>query len=136
MDRLAQISCSLTPQIGCPVLLSGSLGVGKSTLARFILARLSGIKGPFPSPSFPLMLPYAFGDTTLWHMDLYRLNDVQQLSALDLPNMVYGYPCLIEWPEILLPFIAQSIHVSLDFGATPETRNITIKSSQTVNVGE
>lgn len=111
-----------------PLLLRGPLGVGKSTLARRILEKMCPEQAPFQSPSFPLMLPYDLGGQTLWHMDLYRLNHANELLALNLPDLIHGALCLIEWPEILMPFLEKGLEVRMDFGLTPSTRHIILQS--------
>lgn len=80
--------------------LRGDLGAGKSTLARAV-ARGAGVEGPVPSPTFNLLFRYETPrGVSLAHLDLYRLEDPEEVWALgwaDLPEereMV-----LIEWPE-------------------------------------
>ena len=88
------------PALPLVLALHGDLGAGKSTLARAI-ARGFGIEGPVPSPTFNLLFRYdgPRGDT-LAHLDLYRLEDpeeVWELGWADLPGE--RELVLIEWPE-------------------------------------
>ncbi|MCH8615521.1 tRNA (adenosine(37)-N6)-threonylcarbamoyltransferase complex ATPase subunit type 1 TsaE [Sphingomonas sp. SM33] len=82
---------------GDVVTLSGPLGVGKTALARGILAAL-GHEGEVPSPSFAIVQPYDDLDPTVWHVDLYRVEDISELDELGLDAAAEGV-LLVEWPE-------------------------------------
>ena len=90
---------------GDVVALSGTLGAGKTTLARGIL-RGAGHQGEVASPTFPIVLTYDPPDTRLpvWHVDLYRIEDESELEELGLDDARYDTALLIEWPE-RLPFL-------------------------------
>ena len=77
--------------------LSGPLGVGKTALARGILAAL-GHQGEVPSPSFAIVQPYEDLEPPVWHVDLYRIEDVSELDELGLEAASAGV-LLIEWAE-------------------------------------
>jgi len=79
--------------------LSGDLGSGKSTFARGALRAL-GVTGAIKSPSYTLLETYALRAGEALHLDLYRLNDPEELENLGLAD--YFRPdtlWLIEWPE-------------------------------------
>ena len=82
---------------GDVVTLSGPLGVGKTALARGLLAAL-GHEGEVPSPSFAIVQPYEELNPAVWHVDLFRIDDVGELDELGLEAAVDGI-LLIEWPE-------------------------------------
>jgi tRNA threonylcarbamoyladenosine biosynthesis protein TsaE len=85
-----------TPRI---VELAGDLGTGKSTFARGALRAL-GVSGPIKSPSYTLLESYELPAVTAVHLDLYRLNDPDELENLGLADYHRpGYLWLIEWPE-------------------------------------
>lgn len=79
------------------VLLSGELGAGKTCLTQGIGRGLS-CGGQVNSPSFVLMNEYA-GRETLYHVDLYRIEDVEELDELGLWDYADKGVLVIEWPE-------------------------------------
>jgi tRNA threonylcarbamoyladenosine biosynthesis protein TsaE len=79
-------------------LLTGSLGTGKTCLTQGI-ARGLGIKEHTPSPSFVLIRQF-HGRLTLYHIDLYRLDSIDEIADLGLDDYLYGDGvCVIEWAE-------------------------------------
>ncbi len=85
---------------GDVVALNGDLGAGKTTLARGLLHAL-GFEGEVPSPSVPIVIPYAPPELrlSLWHVDLYRIDDPEELEELGLDEARADSALLIEWPE-------------------------------------
>lgn len=84
--------------------LAGPLGAGKTTLARALIHAL-GEDGEVPSPSFALVQPYdppGLG-CPLVHVDLYRLEERDDLTELGLEEWRADGVLLIEWPERLGP---------------------------------
>jgi tRNA threonylcarbamoyladenosine biosynthesis protein TsaE len=82
---------------GDVVALSGPLGVGKTALARGFLAAL-GHQGEVPSPSFAIVQPYEELDPSVWHVDLYRIENASELDELGLDSAADAV-LLVEWPE-------------------------------------
>lgn len=81
--------------------LRGRLGAGKSVLARAV-ARGAGVRGPMPSPTFNLVYRYhgEARDAEVWHLDLYRLEDPEEVWELGWQELGEGRQIvLIEWPE-------------------------------------
>ena len=91
----AQLARLATP--GDVITLSGPLGVGKTALARGLIAAL-GHEGEVPSPSFAIVQPYEDLDPPVWHVDLYRIEDASEIEELGLDAAADGL-LLIEWPE-------------------------------------
>ena len=81
--------------------LAGDLGTGKSTFARGALRAL-GVTGPIKSPSYTLLESYELPAVPInaVHLDLYRLNDPDELEHLGLADYHRpGFLWLVEWPE-------------------------------------
>jgi tRNA threonylcarbamoyladenosine biosynthesis protein TsaE len=94
--------------------LSGTLGAGKTTLARGALEGL-GHQGEVASPSFPIVIAYAPPDVRLpvWHVDLYRIEAPDELPELGLEEAREEAALLIEWPERLPALWPDTLHLTL-----------------------
>lgn len=83
---------------GDVVALFGSLGAGKTTLARGIFAGL-GHSGEVASPTFPIVIPYETLVPPVWHVDLYRVEDPAEIEELALDEALGEGALIVEWPE-------------------------------------
>lgn len=84
------------------ILLEGDLGAGKTTLARGLLQGL-GLAGEAPSPTFAIVQGYEPPEVSLplAHVDLYRLDDPDDVAELGLDDWLEGGALVIEWPDRL-----------------------------------
>jgi tRNA threonylcarbamoyladenosine biosynthesis protein TsaE len=82
--------------------LIGDLGAGKTAFSKALLKSL-GVKEEVTSPTFVLMIPYATKQLplTVYHMDLYRLNDYEEVKALGIEELFdqKGNVFLVEWAD-------------------------------------
>ena len=83
---------------GDVVLLSGELGAGKTVLAQGI-GRGLGVTDPIKSSSFVIMNEYEGATLRLYHADLYRLEDPEQVAELALDELAEKGVLVVEWPE-------------------------------------
>ena len=97
------------------LLLTGKLGTGKTCLTQGI-ARGLGIEENTPSPSFVLVREF-YGKLPLYHMDLYRLDNLDEIASLGLDDYLYsGGVCVIEWAEKGLSLMpSQYMRVKIDY---------------------
>ncbi|WP_404369993.1 tRNA (adenosine(37)-N6)-threonylcarbamoyltransferase complex ATPase subunit type 1 TsaE [Sphingomonas sp. MMS24-J45] len=85
---------------GDVITLSGPLGAGKTSIARGLLSAL-GLAGEAPSPSFAIVQPYEVPEVRIpvLHVDLYRIDDPEEIAELGLDEAAGDSVLLVEWPE-------------------------------------
>ena len=84
------------------VLISGEMGVGKTTLIKELLS-LYGVIDNVSSPTFSIINEYLIdNDEVIYHMDLYRIKDIAELENIGFFEYIKSKrTCLIEWGEII-----------------------------------
>ena len=114
---------------GAIVYLTGDLGTGKTTLVRGVLRGL-GHRGPVRSPTFTLVEPYAVGPLPVYHLDLYRLGDPEELEYLGLRDYLEpGVLWLVEWPERGTGHLPRpDVRVSIEYRGTGRRLELTAET--------
>lgn len=87
-------------QPGDVVALYGTLGAGKTTIAREMIKSLCGEDIIVTSPTFNLLQTYDTADCTIYHFDLYRLSNASEVYELGIEEALDSHISIIEWPEI------------------------------------
>lgn len=111
--------------------LNGDLGVGKTVFTQGF-ARGLGIEGPVNSPTFTILQSYEDGRLPLYHFDVYRIGDVEEMEEIGYEDCFYGEGVsLVEWPGLvkeILPENAVWITIEKDLEQGFDYRRITIES--------
>lgn len=98
-------------------LLSGDLGVGKTTFSRFFIKALFDVHQiPRPkkikSPSYPVLINYPLLTYEVYHYDLYRIKNINELVEIDFFENHKKNLSIIEWPEIIIKnFKLRNYHI-------------------------
>ena len=95
--------------------LDGYLGTGKTVFAQGFAAGL-GIDGPVNSPTFTILQVYENGRLPLYHFDVYRIADPEEMDEIGYEDCFYGEGvCLVEWSELIEELIPEdAIHITIE----------------------
>lgn len=107
--------------------LFGTLGMGKSVLARAFIQELSGAT-EVPSPTFTLLQSYEGPDFEIYHFDLYRLKSPEEIFEIGMEDALYDGACLIEWPERMGGYLPRDMF-RVEFEPEGEGRKISISTT-------
>jgi tRNA threonylcarbamoyladenosine biosynthesis protein TsaE len=110
------------------VLLVGELGAGKTTFAQGFGQAL-GVVDPITSPTFTLAREYEGHRLTMHHLDVYRLEQIDEVLDLALPELLDGASVtLIEWGDAIIPALpAEYLEVRLEYGEEDDERVIGVR---------
>lgn len=98
---------ALSCRAGDIVLLHGDLGVGKTVFAQGFAEGL-GIEGTVNSPTFTIVQVYESGKLPLYHFDVYRIADPEEMEEIGYEEYFYGNGvCLIEWAELITEILPE-----------------------------
>lgn len=108
-------------------LLYGTLGMGKSVLARGFIQELCGENIEVPSPTFTLVQSYPTPAFNIYHFDLYRVKHESEILELGIEDAFYDGVCLIEWPENLGIYLPSKYTKLEIIALDDDSRRITIE---------
>ena len=113
--------------------LDGDLGVGKTIFTKG-MAKGLGIEEPVTSPTFTILQEYESGRLPLYHFDVYRIGDPEEMDEIGYEDYFYGQGiCLIEWAgliEELIPREAVRISIEKDLEKGLDYRRIRIERGE------
>ena len=105
--------------------IGGYLGAGKTTLSRGLLQGL-GHCGSVKSPTYTLVEPYQLPVGSVFHFDLYRIVDAEELEYMGFAEyLAEAKLCLIEWPERGQGFLPQA-DIAVEISQSGEGRCVTL----------
>ena len=95
--------------------LDGDLGVGKTVFTQGFASGL-GITEPVNSPTFTIVQQYEEGRLPLYHFDVYRIGDVEEMEEIGYEDCFYGEGvCLIEWSTLIQEILPEdAIHITIE----------------------
>jgi tRNA threonylcarbamoyladenosine biosynthesis protein TsaE len=116
-----QLADKLVP--GSVIALTGNLGAGKTTFTKAVAKGL-GITDVITSPTFTIIQEYRSGRLPLYHFDVYRIEDEEELYELGYEEYFYGDGvCVIEWADRIEDFLPKdTIRIHIDYGAEENER--------------
>ena len=113
--------------------LTGDLGVGKTVFTQGVAAGLN-ITEPINSPTFTIIQEYESGRLPLYHFDVYRIGDVEEMDEIGYEDYFYGDGvCLIEWANLieeLLPERYVEIRIEKNLEKGFDYREITVSQKE------
>ena len=127
--------------LGDFILLTGNLGVGKTTFIKYIINSLQRINrqklSEVPSPTFNITNEYQIKKILIKHFDLYRIKNEKELNNLGIQENLKKQITLVEWPEIIKKLkIKNSISLIFKYNKSYTKRYLTIISKNKKIINE
>ena len=133
LDHLNKISGIILKKLDkkdC-LFLIGEIGVGKTTLTRYLINNLQRQKGlsqtEVLSPTFNLLYEYEISDFKIMHYDLYRIKETKELKHLGIFSEELDAVKIVEWPDLIKTPLQDKLEVYLRYGEKENEREIEFK---------
>ena len=110
-----KLAAELAP--GIVIALTGDLGTGKTALTKSIAEGL-GITEVITSPTFNIVKEYYSGRIPMYHFDVYRIGDIDEMYELGYEEYFYGNGvCIVEWADLIEDIIPEdAIRIDIEYG--------------------
>ena len=116
--------------------LYGNLGVGKTTFVKYLINNIQRKNKTKEtevfSPTFSIVNEYLINDNLIYHYDLHRIKNLDELDNIDFLEDYKESITLIEWPELVDKKIENKIDLFFEYEDNYNKRNLTIKSKNKI----
>ena len=130
LNKISEIILKKLDKKDC-LFLIGEIGVGKTTLTRYLINNLQRQKGlsqtEVLSPTFNLLYEYEISDFKIIHYDLYRIKETKELKHLGIFSEELDAVKIVEWPDLIKTPLQDKLEVHLRYGEKENEREIEFK---------
>ena len=130
LNKISEIILKKLDKKDC-LFLIGEIGVGKTTLTRYLINNLQKQKGlsqtEVLSPTFNLLYEYEISDFKIMHYDLYRIKETKELKHLGIFSEELDAVKIVEWPDLIKTPLQDKLEVYFRYGKKENEREIEFK---------
>ena len=130
LNKISKIILKKLDKKDC-LFLIGEIGVGKTTLTRYLINNLQKQKGlnqtEVLSPTFNLLYEYEISNLKILHYDLYRIKETKELKHLGIFSEELDAVKIVEWPDLIKTPLHDKLEVHLRYGEKENEREIEFK---------
>ena len=130
LNKISEIILKKLDKKDC-LFLIGEIGVGKTTLTRYLINNLQKQEGlsltEVLSPTFNLLYEYEINDFKIMHYDLYRIKETKELKHLGIFSEELDAVKIVEWPDLIKTPLQDKLEVHLRYGDKENEREIEFK---------
>ena len=130
LNKISEIILKKLDKNDC-LFLIGEIGVGKTTLTRYLINNLQKQKGlsqtEVLSPTLNLLYEYEISDFKIMHYDLYRIKETKELKHLGIFSEELDTVKIVEWPDLIKTPFKDKLEVYIRYGEKENEREIEFK---------